>query len=326
VDNRVEAPTWVPDGDSDSAVADQQTDGESVATPDTEGSESVTTPPVDSEPDFTSEPDFAAASSALASPADAEDSAVHAASNGGPQHNNGGSQYGNGTTQPAPVLAPAAAPVGSPVPTSPVPATPVPATPVPSTAMAQAAGAARGLAAKVSAPFSGLTKPKPKPKATPKPGSPKTKKPAGQGIPRPPQGVRPAARITPGQMTGPQTRRAQLRLDRIEPWSVMKFSFLMSLVGWVVLLIAVSVLYFALSKLGVFTSIEHTVGEVTTSKSHPSSDAASWFKASRVLGYTMLVGAVNVILITALATIGAVLYNLVTMLAGGVEVTLKESD
>jgi hypothetical protein len=309
VDNRVEAPTWVPDGGSDSAAADEQTDGESAATPDTEGSESVTAPPVDSEPDFT------AASSASASPADAEDPAIHAASNGGPQFNNGGPQYGHGTTQPAPVLAPAAAPV----PTAPVPAPPVPTTP-----MAQAAGAARGLAAKVSAPFSGLTKPKPK--AKPSPSSPKTKKPAGQGIPRPPQGVRPAARITPGQMTGPQTRRAQLRLDRIEPWSVMKFSFLMSLIGWVVLLIAVSVLYFALSKLGVFTSIEHTVGEVTTSKSHPSSNAASWFKASRVLGYTMLVGAVNVILITALATIGAVLYNLVTMLAGGVEVTLKESD
>ena len=29
---------------------------------------------------------------------------------------------------------------------------------------------------------------------------------------------------------------------------------------------------------------------------------------------------------TALATVGAVLYNLVTMLAGGIEVTLRESD
>ncbi len=106
----------------------------------------------------------------------------------------------------------------------------------------------------------------------------------------------------------------------------MKFSFMISLVGWVILLVAVSVLYFALSRLGVFSSIEHTIGLVTTSKSKPGSDATNWFKASRVLGYTMLVGAVNVVLITALATIGAVLYNLVTLLAGGIEVTLKESD
>jgi hypothetical protein len=107
----------------------------------------------------------------------------------------------------------------------------------------------------------------------------------------------------------------------------MKFSFLMSLIGWAILLIAVSVLYFALSKLGVFTSIEHTVTLVTGNKTNPAgSNPGSWFRASRVLGYTMLVGAVNVILLTALATVGAVLYNLVTIVAGGIEVTLKESD
>jgi hypothetical protein len=85
-------------------------------------------------------------------------------------------------------------------------------------------------------------------------------------------------------------------------------------------------MYFVLQKLGVFHSIENTVGLVTASKNHAGTDAASWFSASRVLGYTMLVGAINVILITALATVGAVLYNLVTMLAGGIEVTLKETD
>ena len=169
-------------------------------------------------------------------------------------------------------------------------------------------GPARG--PQVSPPYGGLTRPQSKVK-------PKVSKPAGP---------RPRSWASPAPATGPQARRAQLRLDRIEPWSVMKFSFLISLVGWVVLLVAVSVLYFVLSRLGVFASIEHTVGLVTTSKSNPGSDAANWFKASRILGYTMLVGAVNVVLITALATIGAVLYNLVTLLAGGIEVTLKESD
>jgi hypothetical protein len=190
-------------------------------------------------------------------------------------------------------------------------------------AAAGAVGAARGLAAKVTAPFASLTKPKPKPS-----GKTTQARPGGNGLqPRPQGSGRPQPRITPGMATGPQTRRAQLRLDRVEPWSVMKFSFLMSLLGWVVLFVVVSVLYFALSKLGVFTSIEHTVGLVTANKSNPvGSNATSWFRASRVLGYTMLVGAVNVILITALATIGAVVYNLVTMLTGGVEITLKESD
>jgi len=128
------------------------------------------------------------------------------------------------------------------------------------------------------------------------------------------------------QQGGPQTRRALLSLERIEPMSVMKFSFLISLVGWVVLFVAVAVVYFALSKLGVFAKIEQTVGLVTYNKNHPGSNAASWFRASRVLEYTALVCTINAILFTALATVGAALYNLVTTLTGGIEVTLKESD
>lgn len=122
------------------------------------------------------------------------------------------------------------------------------------------------------------------------------------------------------------SRKAQLAVSRIEPWSVMKFSFMISLVGWVILFVAVAIMYFVVEKLGVFTSIEHTVGLVTSTKGKSGTNAASWFAASRVLGYTMLVGAVNVVLITALATIGAVLYNLVTLVAGGIEVTLKEAE
>ena len=123
------------------------------------------------------------------------------------------------------------------------------------------------------------------------------------------------------------TRRADLVISRLEPWSVMKFSFLMSLVAWVVLFVAVAFLYFVLSSLGVFTSIEHTLGSVTSSSgSSGGSSISHWFAASRILGYTMLLGAVNIVLITALSTIGSMIYNLVTHLGGGIEVTLRETD
>jgi hypothetical protein len=122
-------------------------------------------------------------------------------------------------------------------------------------------------------------------------------------------------------------RRADLVISRLEPWSVMKFSFLMSLVAWVVLFVAVAFLYFVLSSLGVFTSIEHTLGSVTSSSgSAAGSSISHWFAASRILGYTMLLGAVNIVLITALSTIGSMIYNLVTHLGGGIEVTLRETD
>jgi Transmembrane domain of unknown function (DUF3566) len=121
-------------------------------------------------------------------------------------------------------------------------------------------------------------------------------------------------------------RRADLVVARLEPWSVMKFSFLMSLVAWVVLFVAVAFLYFTLSSLGVFTSIQHTLSSVTSSSGSSGMNLNHWFSASRILGYTMLLGAVNIILITALCTVGSMIYNLVTHLGGGIEVTLRETD
>ncbi len=115
-------------------------------------------------------------------------------------------------------------------------------------------------------------------------------------------------------------------VSRIDPWSVLKFSFIISLVGFVVLLVAVGVFYYLLRDLGVFNSVEHTVHLVTSSKGNAGSNAASWFSAGTVLGYTAIAGLIDVVLITALSTFGAAIYNLVTRITGGIEVTLQESD
>jgi hypothetical protein len=121
-------------------------------------------------------------------------------------------------------------------------------------------------------------------------------------------------------------RQAHLIVARVEPWSVMKFSFVVSLVAFVILFVAVSVLYGTLSGLGVFTSLDHVVSSVTSSQNSAGVNASKWFTASRVLGYTALLGSINIVLITAISTIGAVIYNLTSRLIGGVEVTLRETD
>jgi hypothetical protein len=121
-------------------------------------------------------------------------------------------------------------------------------------------------------------------------------------------------------------RQAHLTIARIEPWSVMKFSFVVSLVAFVILFVAVSVLYGTLSALGVFTSLQHVVQSVTSSQDSNGVNAGAWFTASRVLSWTALLGVVNIVLITAMCTIGAVIYNLTSRLIGGVEVTLREAE
>ncbi len=121
-------------------------------------------------------------------------------------------------------------------------------------------------------------------------------------------------------------RQAHLTVARVEPWSVMKFSFVVSLVAFVILFVAVSVLYGALSGLGVFDSLQRVVSSITSSQSSTGVNAKAWFSASKVLGYTALLGSLNIVLITAMSTIGAVVYNLTSRLVGGVEVTLRETE
>jgi hypothetical protein len=137
---------------------------------------------------------------------------------------------------------------------------------------------------------------------------------------------RAAAQKASGTQLKRTARQAHLTVARVEPWSVMKFSFVVSLVAFVILFVAVSVLYGALAGLGVFDSLQRVVSDVTSSQGSAGVNAKAWFSASRVLGYTALLGSLNIVLITAMSTIGAVVYNLTSRLVGGVEVTLKETE
>ncbi|HLU99019.1 MAG TPA: DUF3566 domain-containing protein [Thermobifida alba] len=140
-----------------------------------------------------------------------------------------------------------------------------------------------------------------------------------------------AAAVPPatGGKTVKTARKAHLTLSRIEPWSVMKFSFVISLVCFIVLFVAVAVLYTGLASLGVFDAVTELVTSLTEGEDGGDDlnlNPAEWFSPTRVLGYTALIGALNVILITALATIGAMLYNLAADLVGGLDVTLSETE
>lgn len=120
-------------------------------------------------------------------------------------------------------------------------------------------------------------------------------------------------------------RRARLALRRIDPWSVFLFSFLGSLCLGVVLLVAVGALYAMLSSLGVVGSINDVVGEVTGG-GPDSGPVAPLLTAGRALSAAGVLALIDVVLLTALATLGALLYNLCASLTGGIEVTLTAKD
>ena len=125
---------------------------------------------------------------------------------------------------------------------------------------------------------------------------------------------------------GRQPRRARLRLTRVDPWSVMKTSFLLSIAFGIVTVVSVAVVWAVLGAAGVWDSINSTVTDVLGGESGSTFDVQNYVGTSRVLGFTMIVAVVDVILITAIATLGAFLYNLAAALLGGLEVTLAEDD
>ena len=128
------------------------------------------------------------------------------------------------------------------------------------------------------------------------------------------------------QVRKPAKRQAMLTLARVEPWSVMKFSFVASVVAFIILFVAVAVLYMVLAALGVFDSIQHTVSTITGAQGTSGTDISHYYSASLVLGYTAMLGALNIVLITAMSTVGSVIYNLIAKTIGGIEVTLRETE
>ncbi|MBF4163953.1 DUF3566 domain-containing protein [Nocardioides acrostichi] len=137
-----------------------------------------------------------------------------------------------------------------------------------------------------------------------------------------------------GSATTPKTssaaarnpRRARLRLTRIDPWSVMKTAFLLSVAFGIVTVVSVLVVWTVLGGAGVWDSLNKTVTDVVGPNSASSFNVEDYIGTSRVMGFSMLVAAIDVVLITAAATLGAFLYNMAAALLGGIEVTLAEDN
>ncbi|RAG84936.1 hypothetical protein DN069_14430 [Streptacidiphilus pinicola] len=138
----------------------------------------------------------------------------------------------------------------------------------------------------------------------------------------------------PGRRPGPnaappsgRTRRARLRVVRTDPWTVMKVSFLLSIALGVITIVGVSLLWMVLDAAGVFSSVGGTLKQATTGTDTTSGfDLQSYLSFGNVFLFTLLIAVVDVVLLTALCTLGSFIYNTAAGMTGGVEVTLAEED
>lgn len=129
-----------------------------------------------------------------------------------------------------------------------------------------------------------------------------------------------------GARTMPRTRKARLRVAKADPWSVMKVSFLLSIALGICTIIAAAVLWMVMDAMGVFSTVGGTISEATGSNESNGFDLQSFLSLPRVLIFTSIIAVIDVVLATALATLGAFIYNLSAGFVGGVELTLAEDE
>ncbi|GAS96575.1 transmembrane domain of unknown function [Mycolicibacterium canariasense] len=148
----------------------------------------------------------------------------------------------------------------------------------------------------------------------------------------PPRPARPAAAESrpappPGRVQVANRKqgpvRASMQIRRIDPWSTLKVSLVLSAALFFVWMIAVAFLYLVLGGMGVWSKLNSNVGDLLTSNSGTGGELVS---SGTIFGGAALIGLVNIVLLTAMATAGAFIYNLTTDLVGGVEVTLADRD
>ena len=117
-------------------------------------------------------------------------------------------------------------------------------------------------------------------------------------------------------------RRVRLSISRVDPWSVMKLSFLLSVAIGIMIVIAAAVVWFALDGLAVFTKVNAMITEIVGKES--PIDILQYVGFSRVVAGATVIAVIDVVLLTALSTIGAFLYNITAALVGGVTLTLTD--
>lgn len=143
--------------------------------------------------------------------------------------------------------------------------------------------------------------------------------PAGQPGQRPVQGqpglVKPAPKA--------KVRRARLLVSKVDPWSVLKMAFLLSVALGIVTVVAAIVLWTVLDLTGIFDQVDSLLGTLAGSEGG-GFELKKVASLGQVASFATIIAVVNVVLLTALSMLSAVLYNISATLVGGIGVTLTD--
>lgn len=114
----------------------------------------------------------------------------------------------------------------------------------------------------------------------------------------------------------------RLTLSRVDPWSVMKIAFLLSVAIGIAMVVMIAMLWIVLQGMGVWDNVNELLRTLETSGK--TFDIMDYVGFGRVVSLSVVIAVVDVLLMTALATLGAFLYNICSSLVGGVQMTLSD--
>ncbi|MDQ0823425.1 putative membrane protein [Arthrobacter sp. V4I6] len=146
----------------------------------------------------------------------------------------------------------------------------------------------------------------------------------GQGAPAAPAqrpGQNPAGLIKPAPKA--KVRRARLLVSKVEPWSVLKMAFLLSVALGIVTVVAAIVLWTVLDLTGIFNQVDSLLGTLAGSEGG-GFELKKVASLGQVASFAVIIAVINVVLLTALSMLSAVLYNISATLVGGIGVTLTD--
>ncbi|BCW42824.1 hypothetical protein StoSoilB5_00080 [Arthrobacter sp. StoSoilB5] len=120
-----------------------------------------------------------------------------------------------------------------------------------------------------------------------------------------------------------KVRRARLLVSKVDPWSVLKMAFLLSVALGIVTVVAAIVLWTVLDLTGIFNQVDSLLGTLAGSEGS-GFELKKIASLGQVASFATIIAVVNVVLLTALSMLSAVLYNISATLVGGIGVTLTD--